>query len=161
MSSSFRAVTSGLIALFCLVLVSPVSAELPKSWLYPQAKHFGGEVITEKPFLTSKTTEEMGTVLLITPDSFDKVLAYYEKEFGHKLGSDSDKTAGLTSAKLVEGFISNDDSKQAIVNDGKSLPRDVRLVTLTKVSPEHVTMLILSRTKTGKHTHIVLTWVKR
>lgn len=103
----------------------------------------------------------MGTVIFLTPDPFDKVLAYYEKQMGGKLGSDSDETAGLNSAKLVKGFISNDDSKQGIVDDGKSPPRYVRLVTLTKVDKEHVTTLVLSRAKTDKQTHLVFTWVKR
>jgi hypothetical protein len=156
-----RAATLCLICLLTLLCASKVSAELPDRLHYPKSKTFGGESVTEKPFLTTKTTEEMGTVILLTPDPFDKVLAYYEKQMGGKLGSDSDETAGLTSAKLVKGFISNDDSKQGIVDDGKSPARDVRLVTLTKVDKEHVTTLVLSRAKTDKQTHIMFTWVKR
>lgn len=150
--------STGLLSLF---LISTVQAELPKSLQYPKSHNFGSESVTEKPFFTTKTTEEMGTVILLTPDSFDKVLAYYEKQFGGKLGSDSDQTAGLTSAKLVKGFISNDDSKQGTVDNGKSPPRDVRLITLTKVDEEHVVTLVLSRAKSDPKTHIMLTWVKR
>ncbi len=152
-----RAATLFLICLLTLHCASEVSAELPNTLHYPKSKNFAGESVTEKPFLTSNTTEEMGTVILLTPDPFDKVLAYYQKQMGGKLGSDSDETAGLTSAKLVRGFISNDDSKRGIVDDGS----DVRLVTLTKVDKEHVTTLVLSRAKTDKQTHIMFTWVKR
>lgn len=150
-----------LTCLVTLLCVCDVSAELPETLHYPKAKSIDDESISEKPFLTTKTTEEMGTVILLTPDPFDKVLAFYEKQMGGKLGSDSDKTAGLTSAKLVEGFISSDDSKTGVFDNGKSPPRDVRLVTLTKVDKEHVTTLILSRAKSDEKTHIVLTWIKR
>ncbi len=156
-----RGVILCLICLSTLLCVSHASAELPETLHYPKSKTFGSESVTEKPFLTTKTTEEMGTVILLTPDPFDKVLEYYEKQMGGKLGSDSDETAGLTSAKLVKGFISNDDSNKGIVDNGKSPPRDVRLVTLTKVDKEHVTTLVLSRAKTDKQTHIMFTWVKR
>ncbi|MBI1249069.1 hypothetical protein GC197_14655 [bacterium] len=161
MSSSLSGSTLCLACLLAVLGTSNVSAELPETLHYPKSKNFGDESITEKPFFSTKTTEEMGTVILLTPDPFDKVLAYYEKQMGGKLGSDNDKTVGLTSDKLVEGFISNDDSKQGIVDNGKSPPRDVRLVTLTKVDKEHVTTLVLSRGKTDKKTHIMLTWVRR
>ena len=153
-------------ALLLACLLSPlaashVAAELPENLRYPKAENFGEEGVTEKPFLTTKKTEVMGTVILLTPDPFDKVLAYYEKQMGGKLGSDSDQTEGLTSAKLTEGFISYDDSKKGIVDDGKSPARDVRLITLTKVDKERVTTLILSRAKSDEKTHIMITWVRR
>ncbi len=161
MFSHPRGVVVCLACLFTLLCASGATAQLPGNLRYPKSEKFGGEDITEKPFLTTKTTEVMGTVILLTPDPFDKVLAYYEKQMGGKLGSDSDETAGLTSAKLTEGFISNDDSKIGVVDNGKSPPRDVRLVTLTKVDKVHVTTLILSRAKNDKRTHIVLTWIAR
>ena len=161
MFSKTRYATACLTCLPLLLYYSTAAAELPETLRYPGSKSFDGESITEKPFLTTKTTEVMGNVILLTPDSFDKVLAYYEKQMGGKLGSDSDRTAGLTSAKLTEGFISSDDSKKGIVDNSKSPPRNVRLVTLTKVDKEHVTTLILSRAKGDLKTHIVLTWVRR
>ncbi|MEQ8788139.1 MAG: hypothetical protein RIC55_17660 [Pirellulaceae bacterium] len=161
MFTQARCVALCLPCLVTLLGASTASAQLPKKLHYPGSTSFGITTDTEKPFLTTKVTEVMGTEILLTSDSFDKVLAYYEKQFGAKLGSSSTETAGLTSAKLVEAFISNDDSKKGQVDDGKSPPRDVRLVTLTKLDKQQVTTLILSRAKNDLKTHIMITWIKR
>ena len=101
-----------------------------------------------------------GTELHSTKDSFEKVLEFYEKKLGAK-GSSSGSSS-LRTGKTVKAFRSFDDSTKTTPDDETNLnPRSVKLVTFTNVDEKYVSTVVLSRTKTGERTHILLIWATR
>jgi hypothetical protein len=107
----------------------------------------------------TSSTGVMESAVLLSDDSLEKVLTYYEKVLAVRIGS-LESQGEVDDGKVVQMFVANEDSKQAFTG-GKYPPRDVQLFTITKLTKTDVINLVISRAKTDNQTHIVATWFKR
>jgi len=110
--------------------------------------------------LTGREGRSLYYSSMTTPDDLEKVLKHYEAKTGQKLVV----SPGAVTSRGRDDWIGavQDDSIARVGNEKEWVaPRPMTVRVVTVDAKAHHLTLVFSRAKEEKHTHIVLTYVKR